>query len=310
MTNTVTMNHKASLRAHMRRALPIYCMLAPGIIAHLAFHYFPIYGIIIAFKDFSPYKGIWGSPWVGLLHFRYFLSDNNFWRVMSNTLIINLYKLIFEFPFPIFFALLLNELRSKHLKKLIQTVSYLPHFISWVIVASIVTAVLSPSGGLFNAMLRAFGIEPIYFLAKAQYFRTILVVTDIWKGFGMGAVYYIAALSGIDQELYEAAAIDGAGRLRQTWHITLPGLRNIIVVLLVLRVGSMITIGFEQVFLLYNPMVYAVGDVISTYTYRLGIENTKYSLTTAIGLSQSVVNFMLVYTANRLARKVAGWSLW
>ncbi|MEA4822860.1 MAG: ABC transporter permease subunit [Clostridiaceae bacterium] len=229
---------------------------------------------------------------------------------MSNTLIINLYKLIFEFPFPIFFALLLNELRSKHLKKLIQTVSYLPHFISWVIVASIVTAVLSPSGGLFNAMLRAFGIEPIYFLAKAQYFRTILVVTDIWKGFGMGAVYYIAALSGIDQELYEAAAIDGAGRLRQTWHITLPGLRNIIVVLLVLRVGSMITIGFEQVFLLYNPMVYAVGDVISTYTYRLGIENTKYSLTTAIGLSQSVVNFMLVYTANRLARKVAGWSLW
>ncbi len=310
MTNTVTMNQKAGRRAHIRRALPIYCMLAPGILALLAFHYFPIYGIIIAFKDFSPYKGIWGSPWVGLLHFRYFLSDENFWRVMGNTLIINFYKLIFEFPFPVVFALLLNELSSRHFKKFIQTVSYLPHFISWVIVASIVTAVLSPSGGLVNVILRAFGVESIYFLAKAQYFRTILVVTDIWKGFGMGAVYYIAALSGIDQELYEAAAIDGAGRLRQTWHITLPGLRNIIVVLLVLRVGSMITIGFEQVFLLYNPMVYAVGDVISTYTYRLGIENTKYSLTTAIGLSQSVVNFLLVYTANRLARKVAGWSLW
>ncbi|NLD87628.1 MAG: sugar ABC transporter permease [Clostridiales bacterium] len=275
------------------------------------FNYMPIGGIVIAFKDFSPFKGIWGSPWVGLKHFIYFLTNESFWRVMRNTIIINFYQLIFGFPFPIFFALMLNEIASNRFKKAIQTISYLPHFLSWVVVASLVTNVLSPSEGIVNGVLeRVFGIEPIYFLTKTEYFRGIIVVSAIWKNFGMNSVYYIASLAGIDTELYEAAAIDGAGRLRQTWHITLPGLRNIIVVLLVLQMGSMITIGFEQIFLLYNSMVYDVGDVISTYTYRLGIVNTQFSLTSAIGVTQSVVNFILVYSANRISRALAGWSLW
>lgn len=295
----------------LKKSIPVYTLLLPGVIIHLIFHYFPIYGIIIAFKNFSPFKGILGSDWVGFKHFSYFLSDENFWRVMKNTIIINFYHLIFGFPVPILFALLINELRSNRFKKIVQTISYLPYFISWVVAASIVTTLLSPSTGLLNTILtNVFDIEPIYFLAKPRYFRTILVASNIWKSFGMSAVYYVAALASIDQSLYEASSIDGAGRWKQTVHITLPGLRNIIIVLLVLQIGSMITIGFEQIFLLYNPLVYDVGDVISTYTYRLGIERAQYSLTSAIGLTQSVVNFILVFLANKLARVISGWSLW
>jgi putative aldouronate transport system permease protein len=302
---------KKPLSVRFKKSIPYYLLLLPGMLLLFLFNYMPIGGIVIAFKDFSPFKGIWGSPWVGLKHFIYFLTNESFWRVMRNTIIINFYQLIFGFPFPIFFALMLNEIASNRFKKAIQTISYLPHFLSWVVVASLVTNVLSPSEGIVNGVLeRVFGIEPIYFLTKTEYFRGIIVVSAIWKNFGMNSVYYIASLAGIDTELYEAAAIDGAGRLRQTWHITLPGLRNIIVVLLVLQMGSMITIGFEQIFLLYNSMVYDVGDVISTYTYRLGIVNTQFSLTSAIGVTQSVVNFILVYSANRISRALAGWSLW
>ena len=302
---------KRRRRAKLRRSAWVWLMFAPAIGLLLVFHYFPIYGIVMAFEDYSPFRGFLGSKWVGLQHFRRFLTDENYWRVMRNTIVINLYQLIFGFPFPILFALMLNELWSNRSKRVMQTFSYLPHFISWVVVASIVTELLSPTTGLVNMVLtRVFGMEPIYLLIKQRYFRTILVVSGIWKTFGMSSVYYIAALSGIDTELYEAAAIDGAGKLRQTWHITLPGLRNIIIVLLVLRIGNMITIGFEQVFLLYNPLVYDVGDVISTYTYRLGIESTQFSYTAAIGVTQNIVNFLLVYSANRLSRAMAGWSLW
>ena len=305
---------KKPFMTRLKKALPYYLLLAPGIILLFLFNYMPIGGIIIAFKDFSPFKGVLGSPWAkmgGLYHFHYFLTNENFWRVMRNTIVINFYQLIFGFPFPIVFALLLNEINSNGYKKVIQTVSYLPHFLSWVVVASLVTNLLSPSEGMINAILvHVFNMEPIFFLTKPEYFRIIIVISAMWKSFGMDSIYYIASLSGIDQSLYEAAAIDGAGRLKQTWHITLPGLRNIIVVLLVLRMGNMITIGFEQIFLLYNSMVYDVGDVISTYTYRLGIVNTQFSLTSAIGVTQSVVNFILVYSANLLSRKLAGWSLW
>lgn len=306
-----TSSYKKDLRQRFKKSLPIYVLLIPAMSLLLIFHYAPIFGIVIAFKDFSPFKGILGSSWAGFKYFGSFLSDENFWRVMRNTVLINIYQLAFGFPVPIIFALLLNEIRSNKFKKTVQTVSYLPHFVSWVVVASLVTTILSPTTGVVNSILQnIFNIEPVYFLAKQQYFRSILVVSGIWKGFGMSSVYYIASLASIDQELYQAAAIDGAGRLKQTWHITLPGLRNIIIVLLVINLGGMVTIGFEQVFLLYNSLVYDVGDVISTYTYRLGIEKTQYSLTTAIGLSQSVVNFALVYSANRISRAVAGWSLW
>ena len=303
--------HSTSLKTRFRKSIPIYSLLLPGMLLLALFHYWPIFGIVIGFKNFSPFKGIWRSDWVGFTHFRYFLTSAGFWRVMRNTIVINFAQLIFGFPVPIVFALLLNELRFNKVKRTVQTLSYLPHFISWVVVAGIVTTLLSPSDGIINFMrMRLFGLEPVYFLAKARYFVPIIVVSGIWKQFGLGSVYYIASIASIDQELYEAAVIDGAGRMRQIWHITLPGLRNIIIVLMVLRIGRMVTIGFEQIFLLYNPLVYDVGDVISTYTYRLGIEQIQYSLTTAIGFCQSVVNFILVYTANRLAKRVAGWSLW
>lgn len=293
------------------RDIPIYLLILPSFMLLLVFHYLPIYGVIISFQNFSPFKGVLNSEWIGFKNFQTFLFDINFWRVMRNTIIINLYQLVFGFPFPILFALLLNELTVNRYKKFVQTVSYLPYFISWVVAAALFTSILSPAGGAINNILHnVFGVEPVYFLAKEKYFRTILVITGIWKGFGMSAVYYLAALSSIDQGLYEAAKIDGAGRIRQMWHISLPGIKSMAIVLLVLNIGSILSIGFEQIFLLYNPMVYDVGDVISTYTYRLGIEQTRFSLTTAIGFTQSIVNFILVFSANKLAKKVAGWSLW
>lgn len=299
------------LKFNANRDIPVYLLILPAALLLFVFHYLPIYGIVISFQDFSPFKGVLNSNWVGLKNFEHFLSDSNFWRVFKNTIIINLMQIIIGFPIPVMFAIFLNELWSNRFKKVVQTVSYLPHFVSWVVAASIITSALSPSTGLINKFLEgAFGIEPIYFLAKEEYFRLIIVISNVWKELGMQSVYYIAALASIDTELYEAAKMDGAGKIKQTIHITLPGLRSIIIVLLVLKVGRMVTIGFEQIFLLYNPLVYDVGDVISTYTYRLGIEQTRYSLTSAIGVTQSVVNFILVYAANKAARKIAGWSLW
>lgn len=299
------------LKFNANRDIPVYLLILPAALLLFVFHYLPIYGIVISFQDFSPFKGVLNSNWVGLKNFEHFLADSNFWRVFKNTIIINLLQIIIGFPIPVMFAIFLNELWSNRFKKVVQTVSYLPHFISWVVAASIITSALSPSSGLINKFLEgAFGIEPIYFLAKEEYFRLIIVISNVWKELGMQSVYYIAALASIDTELYEAAKMDGAGKIKQTIHITLPGLRSIIIVLLVLKIGRMVTIGFEQIFLLYNPLVYDVGDVISTYTYRLGIEQTRYSLTSAIGVTQSVVNFILVYAANKAARKIAGWSLW
>jgi len=295
----------------LKKSIPAYLLILPALILLIVFHYLPIFGITMAFQDYSVFKGVFGSKWIGLKNFQQFLLDPNFWRVMRNTVLLNLYELAWGFPIPIIFALLLNELRSNRFKKIAQTISYLPHFISWVVVCSIVVAIASPESGLVNMIIKnVFGMEPIYFLAKPEYFRSIIVIATIWKNFGIGAVYYIATLSSIDQELYASAAIDGAGRLRQTWHITLPGLRLMIIVLLVMNMGGMISIGFEKIFLLYNPLLYEVGDVLATYTYRLGIVGTRYSLTSAIGLTESAVNFLLVVSANKIAKKVAGWSLW
>ena len=304
------MARRQKLRFNARRDIPIYIILLPGILLLFIFHYLPIGGIVISFQKFSPFRGITGSPWIGFDNFKYFLNDLNFWRVFRNTIIINIMQILIGFPAPIIFAILLNELWSRSFKKVVQTISYLPHFISWVVAASIITSVLSPSSGIINQALGLFGAEPVFFLAKSEYFRMIIVITAIWKEMGMQAIYYIAALSAIDQDLYEAAYVDGAGKIRQTWHITLPGLIPMIVVLLVLKIGSLVNIGFEQIFLLYNPLVYNVGDVLSTYTYRLGILNANFSLTSSIGLTQSIVNFILVYSANRFARKAVGWSLW
>ncbi len=303
--------YNMKLRFLPGRDIPVYFLLLPAVLVLFVFSYLPIWGIVIAFQNYSPYKGLLDSQWVGFQHFREFLLDPSFWKVMKNTIVINMYSLIFGFPAPIIFALLLNEISRVKFKKFVQTISYLPYFISWVVAAGIVVSVLSPTTGILNiAAKNIFGIEPTYYMTKIEYFRSILIISGIWKGIGMSAVYYIASITSIDPQLYEAAMIDGAGRLKQTWHITLPGLANIITVLLILQIGSLFSIGFEQIFLLYNPTVYEVGDVISTYTYRLGIEQTQFSATTAIGLTQSLVNFAMVFMANRLARKLAGWSLW
>lgn len=302
--------HKIKPRVLSGTNIPIYLLLMPAVILLFVFTYLPIWGVIIAFKDYSPYKGLIASKWVGLYHFKNFLLDPSFWKVMKNTITINIYSLLFGFPAPIIFALLINEVGRVRFKKVVQTISYLPFFISWVVAASIVVSVLSPTGIVNTVAKNLFGLQSTYYMTKMEYFRGILVVSGIWKGLGMSAVYYIASITSIDPQLYEAAMIDGANRLKQTWHITLPGLANIITVLLILQIGSMLTIGFEQIFLLYNPTVYEVGDVISTYTYRLGIEQTQFSATTAIGLTQSLINFAMVFMANRLARKLAGWSLW
>lgn len=293
------------------RDIPVYLLLLPGLLLLFVFNYIPLFGVTIAFKNFITFKGILGSEWVGFKNFEYFLADPKFWQVLKNTIEINILQIVFGFPIPILFALLLNEIWSTKFKKTIQTISYLPHFISWVVAAGIFTSMLQPTTGIVNLLLKdVFGVEPVHFMAIPVFFRPILILTGIWKGFGMSAVYYLATLSSIDQQLYEAAKIDGAGKLKQTWYITLPGIKNITIVLLVLQVGSLVTIGFEQIFLMYNPLLYELGDVISTYTYRLGIEQARFSLTTAIGLTQSVVNFILVYATNRLAKVVAGWSLW
>lgn len=302
---------RETLRFRASRDVPRYLLILPAFLLILIFHYGPIYGVIMAFQDFSPYRGITGSAFVGLRHFHYFLTDSNFWRVMRNTVVINIYQLAYGMPVPILFALLLNEVRFTVFKRTIQTISYLPHFISWVVAASIVSTILNPSTGIVNSFLvNAFGKSPVYFLVKEHYFRTILVASNIWKGFGMSSVYYLAALTAIDPQLYEAARIDGANRWKQTLYITLPGIAPIFTLLLILNIGSMITIGFEQIFLLYNSTVYNVGDVISTYVYRLGIVQTQYSLTTAIGVTQSAVNFAMVFTANYTARKLVGFALW
>lgn len=298
------------LRFKFDRDIPLYLLLLPAVTIVAIFYYIPMYGIVIAFQDYNPFKGVLHSQWVWFKHFADFLSDSNFWRVMRNTIIINLYTLVLGFPAPIILALLLNEVTSIRFKRITQTISYLPYFISWVVVAGIITSVLSPSNGLLNVVLnKLFGIEPIFFLGQPKYFRLIVVFSGIWKSVGITAVYYIATLTTINPDLYEASKIDGANRWRQLWHVTLPGLQSIITVMLLLQIGSLVTIGFEQIFLIYNPLVYDVGDVISTYAYRLGIEQSKYSLTTALSTTQSVVNFMLLFIANKVSRKLTGQGI-
>jgi len=271
-----------------------------------------MYGIILAFEDFAPFLGAFGSKWVGLKQFAYFLGDAKFWSVMRNTLLINFYDIVFGFTAPILFALLANEVVQMRFKKVVQTLSYLPYFISWVVVAGMMYQFLSPSeNGLVNTVLtRLFGIKPIYFMTEIGLFRGIVVGVDIWKNVGWSAILYFATIAGIDSSLYEAAYIDGASRLQQVFRITMPGLLPIIVLLFLLRLSTIFTIGFERIFLLMNPVVYTVGDVVSTYVYRLGLEQSQFSLTTAIGLTQSILGFALLLSANRLSSRLTGLGLY
>jgi putative aldouronate transport system permease protein len=283
----------------------IYWMALPVVLYFLLFKYVPMYGAIIAFKDFTVGQGIWGSDWVGFKHFSDFFNSYYFWRILGNTLILSLYQLLFGFPAPILLALLLNELKSEIFKRSVQTISYIPHFISIVVICGMVVD-FSARDGLFNTIIEFFGGQSSALLSEPGNFRTIYTASSVWQELGFSTIIYLAALSAINPELFDAAKVDGASRIRQVWHITLPGIIPMIVILLILRIGGLMEIGFEKIILLYNPNVYETADVISTFVYRKGIsESTQFSYTTAVGLFQSVVNFILLLSANRLSKALS-----
>lgn len=288
----------------------LYIMIIPVVVYFLVYHYYPMYGMIISLFDYVPAKGIFGSDFVGLKHFKGFLSDPYFFRTMRNTLSINVLLLIFGFPFPIIFAILLNELRSSKLRKMAQTITYMPHFISTVVICGLMLD-FCKTNGVITSLVTAFtGQEAFNLFSKSVYFQPLYVVMCIWQEFGWDSIIYFAALSGIDQSLYEAADIDGASRWKKILHVTLPGISPTIVILLIMRIGNMMTLGWDKILLLYNPMIYEKSDVISTYVYRIGLMNFEYSFATAVGFFNSIINFVLLLLANSISRKVNETSLW
>ncbi|MGG1550501.1 ABC transporter permease [Paenibacillus ferrarius] len=282
----------------------LYLMILPAVILVILFKYMPMYGVLIAFKDYNLMKGVWQSDWVGLQYFRELFMFDEFPRVVRNTLMISLMKLLVGFPIPIVLALLLNELKFLKFKRTVQTLTYLPHFISWVIIGGLAIDLLSPSSGIVNRIIEMLGFQPIFFMSDERIFRWILVLSDVWKEAGWGAIIYLAALLGINEELYQAATVDGANRLRQIWHIALPGLRSTIIIILLLRMGYILDAGFEQVLVMYNPTVYDVADIIDTYVFRVGLGSMQFGLTTAAGLFKSVIGCVLLVLANTFARKM------
>lgn len=281
----------------------LYLLALPGIVFFILFKYVPLWGILISFQDYSPYQGMWASPWIGFEHYIRFFSNPDFLILFRNTMAINLLSLIFFFPLPILLSVMMNELRGNKFRKTIQSIVYLPHFLSWVIIVGITFLLLSTGEGIVNQLLVAAGLNKIDFLTNPNYFWVLLTVQSIWKDAGWGTVLFLAAMAGIDPQLNEAAKIDGAGRLRQIWHITLPGIRSVVVILLILRIGHIMDVGFEQVFLMMNGAVSEVADVFDTYVYRLGIKQGQLSFSTAVGVFKSFVGLILVIGANNLAKK-------
>lgn len=288
----------------------LYFMFLPVLAYYIIFCYSPMYGLVIAFKNFSPYKGMWKSPWVGLDHFRDFIDSVYFWRLIRNTITINLYDLLVGFPIPILLALFMNEVANEKFKRSVQTIVYLPHFISTVVICGMLVAFLSPSSGIINNLRQFLGKEPIHYLAEPGWFKTVYIWSGIWQHAGWGSIIYLASLSGIDVQLYEAATVDGATNWQKLIHITIPGIVPTIIIMLILRIGSLFSIGFEKIMLLYNPTTYETADVISTYVYRMGILGGNFSYSTAIGLFNSIINFTLLVTFNKLSRRLTEISLW
>ena len=283
----------------------LYLLALPGFIWLILFAYKPMVGVLMAFQDYNIMDGVFSSPWVGFKHFKTFFSGRDFWPVMGNTVKISLLQLLFGFPAPIILAIMFNELRDGLLKKTTQTISYLPHFLSWVTIAGMMTPLLSPSTGLVNMLMSKLGMEPVYFLAEKNMFVPILVISNIWKEIGWGSVIYMASLASLDQEVAEAALIDGCSRFKKIIHINLPHLLSTVAIMLILRMGSILSAGFDQIFNLYSPATYDVADVLDTYVYRLGIAGFQYSLSTAIGLFKSIVGVILVIVTNYLTKKMS-----
>jgi putative aldouronate transport system permease protein len=309
MQDDARMQKKIIRRNRFLRELPLYALVAPAILLVAIYSYGSMAGIVIAFQRFAPANGLFGSKWVGLDNFRTLFYYPNIWNIIRNTVFISILKMIGGIVAPVTFALLLNELFSVGYRRVIQTMVYLPNFLSWVILAGIFRDLLSPSSGIINRIITAVGIQPIFFLGNANWFPITMVITDIWKGFGFGSVIYLAALTSIDPTLYEAASIDGASRWRQTIHITLPGIYSTIILMTVLSLGSILNGGFDQIYNLYSPAVYSTGDILDTFVYRLGIVETKYAMSTAASLFKSVISLGFILISYTLADRVAGYRI-
>jgi len=302
-----------------RRQRVLLLLLLPAIVYFIVFNYIPMYGVLIAFKKFRMTEGqnfitaVFSSPWAGqfgLDHFKSFVNGPFFWQLFRNTFLIGLYSILFGFPVPILFALLLNELRHKYYKSFVQTVSYLPYFLSVVAVVGMMKMVLSPSSGVVNVILVKLGFDPIYFFALSEWFRFLFVGSGIWTGLGMGAVIYLAALSKVDAEQYESAVIDGASRLKQMWHITLPAIKPVVMITLILNMSGVLSVGAEKILLMYNSLTYETADVFSTFVYRRGLVELDFSFGAAVDLFNSIINVVFLVTANYMARKLTEESLW
>lgn len=310
-------NTKRDLRTYFRelkkdiyRDRILYYLLIPFLLWFLIFKYLPMWGIQIAFKDFSLFRGISGSEWIGFEYFTEFIGSEYFMRVFTNTVIISLYGLIICFPAQIILAIMISEVTRQGFKKIVQTLTYLPHFVSVVVIAGIVTTFLAPESGLINLILEKLGMEKIYFLTNPDYFRGIYTVMNLWKETGFASIVFIAAIAGIDTQLYEAAKMDGASKLKQIMHVTLPGILPTIVVMFIMKIGSLLSVGYETIILLYQPATYEKADVISTYVYRSGLVDGRYDFATAVGLFNSIVALVLVIAANKISKKVTDASLW
>ncbi|MFH5181744.1 ABC transporter permease [Paenibacillus sp. TAB 01] len=294
---------RSALAKDLIRDKWMYLMLLPGVLYFIIFKYVPMYGIIMAFQDYKPFLGIMNSPWVGVKHFERFFSEPQFWDLFRNTVLLAVYNLVFFFPLPIVLALMLNEVRSEKFKGFVQTLVYIPHFVSWVVVVGIFYILLTTEGGIFNELIFALTGTKIAFLLEPEWFRTMIVSQSIWKEVGWGTIIFLAALSGVDLQLYEAARMDGAGRWRQLWHITLPAIRGTIVILLILRLGNFLDSGFEHIFLMLTPTNRDVGEVFDTYVYVKGLTQSQFSYSAAVGLFKSAVGLFLVLGSNWLAKK-------
>lgn len=288
----------------------LYIMMLPGFVYFVIFRYFPLLNAQIAFKQFKPLLGVWGSPWIGFKNFITFFHSFYFTQLLTNTVIISLLKLVLGMPMAIFLALCIYETAFKRLARFVQTISYLPHFLSWVIMYGILLVMLSPDNGLVNEAVKAGGGTPVAFLYSPEWFRAVVVGSDIWKDTGWGTILYLAALMSIDPTLFEAAAVDGASRMQRIWHISLPGILGTIIVVTLLRLGNILDAGFQQIFMLYSLPVYSVGDIIDTWVYRQGVLEFQFSLATAVGLFKGVIGLILVLVSDRLAKKISGSGIY
>jgi len=310
MEQNRTRTASSTLLKTVKRNWDLYVMIIPVIAFFIIFAYLPLYGIQIAFKDFSAFKGIWDSPWVGFKHFERFFDSYYFWRLIRNSFLLGIYSLAIGFPIPIILALMLNEVKSNRFKKFVQTITYAPYFLSTVVIVGMLFIFLSPRTGLINHIIQAFGGDPIAFMTSSGWFKTLYVFSDVWQTAGWSSIIYLASLAGIDSQLHEAAKVDGATKLQRIWHINIPGIMPTIIILLILNLGSVLSIGFEKVLLMQNNLNMSGSDIISTYVYRSGILDAQYSFSTAVDLFNSIINFILLVTVNYVARRVNDTSLW